>query len=158
MALTARDIMETRVITLSPSDPLSNVHRLFCDEEIHGAPVVDDEGRVLGIITSMDLLKAASDEHESARGDPSYFRELFEISGPDWEEAPEGFLDRLRERVTSEFMTEDVACVGVDATIPEIARTLRGNRIHRVLVIKDEVLQGIITTFDLVGLLEKVNG
>jgi len=158
MALTARDIMETRVITLSPSDPLSNVHRLFCDEEIHGAPVVDDEGRVLGIITSMDLLKAASDEHESARGDPTYFRELFEISGPDWEEAPEGFLDRLRERVTSEFMTEDVACVGVDATIPEIARTLRGNRIHRVLVIKDEVLQGIITTFDLVGLLEKVNG
>ena len=158
MALTARDIMETRVITLSPSDPLSNVHRLFCDEEIHGAPVVDDEGRVLGIITSMDLLKAASDEHESARGDPTYFRELFEISGPDWEEAPEGFLDRLRERVTSEFMTEDVACVGVDATIPEIARTLRGNRIHRVLVAEDEVLQGIITTFDLVGLLEKVSG
>jgi predicted transcriptional regulator len=150
--------METRVITLSPSDPLSNVHRLFCDEEIHGAPVVDDEGRVLGIITSMDLLKAASDEHESARGDPSYFRELFEISGPDWEEAPEGFLDRLRERVTSEFMTEDVAYVGVDATIPEVARTLRANRIHRVLVVEDEVLQGIITTFDLVGLLEKVSG
>ena len=158
MALTARDIMETRVITLSPNDPLSNVHRLFSDEEIHGAPVVDDEGRVLGIITSMDLLRAASDEHESARGDPSYFRELFEISGPDWEEAPEGFLERLRERVTGEFMTEDVACVGVDATIPEIARTLRGNRIHRVLVVEDEVLQGIITTFDLVGLLEKVSG
>ena len=158
MALTARDIMETQVITLSPNDPLSNVHRLFCDEEIHGAPVVDDEGRVLGIITSMDLLRAASDEHESARGDPSYFRELFEISGPDWEEAPEGFLDRLRERVTSEFMTEEVACVGVDATVPEIARTLRGNHIHRVLVVEGEILQGIITTFDLVGLLEKVSG
>jgi CBS domain-containing protein len=157
MALTARDIMETQVITLSPSDPLSNVHRLFCDEEIHGAPVVDDEGRVLGIITSMDLLRAASDEHEAARGDPSYFRELFEISGPDWEEAPEGFLDRLRERVTSEFMTEEVACVGADATVSEIARTLRGNHIHRVLVVEDEILQGIITTFDLVGLLEKVS-
>jgi len=158
MALTARDIMETQVITLSPSDPLSNVHRLFCDEEIHGAPVVDDDGRVLGIITSMDLLRAASDERDSARGDPTYFRELFELSGPDLQEAPEGFLDRLRERVTAEFMTEDVACVGTDATVPEIARALRRNRIHRVLVVEDEILQGIITTFDLVGLLEKVSG
>ena len=129
MALTARDIMETQVITLSPNDPLSNVHRLFSDEEIHGAPVVDDEGRVLGIITSMDLLRAASDEHESARGDPSYFRELFEISGPDWEEAPEGFLDRLRERVTSEFMTEEVACVGTRRTGTEDSG-VRGRRRH----------------------------
>ena len=66
MATTARDIMQSQVITLAPNDPLSNVHRLFFEEEIHGAPVLDEAGLVLGILTSMDLLRAASDEHESA--------------------------------------------------------------------------------------------
>ena len=76
MATTARDVMQTQVISLAPNDPLSNVLRLFFEEEIHGAPVLDDSGCVLGIITSMDLLRAASDEHQTARGDPAYFREL----------------------------------------------------------------------------------
>ena len=155
MATTARDIMQTQVITLAPNDPLSNVHRLFFEEEIHGAPVLDESGRVLGIITSMDLLRAASDEHETARGDPAYFRELMEYSGPDWESAPDGFIDRLRERVTSEFMTENVACVAPDDPVPEVARALRSNHIHRVLVVEEGCLRGIISTFDLVGLLEK---
>ncbi len=155
MALTARDIMETRLITLSPNDPLSSVHRLFYDEEIHGAPVVDEQGRVLGIITTMDLLRAATDERDTERGDPSYFRELLELSGPDWNDAPEGFVDRLREHTVAECMTEDVACVGTDASVPEIARTLRQNRIHRVLVVEGDILRGIISTTDMVALLEK---
>jgi CBS domain-containing protein len=155
MALTARDIMETQVITLSPNDPLSSVHRLFFEEEIHGAPVVDEQGRVLGIITTMDLLRAAADEHDTARGDPSYFHELFELSGPDWDDAPDGFIDRLREHTAAECMTEDVACVSTDAGVPEIARTLRQNRIHRVLVVEDGILRGIISTSDLVALLER---
>ncbi len=155
MALTARDLMETPVITVSPNDPLSGVRQLFFNEEIHGAPVVDDEGCVLGVLTSTDLLRAASDEHDSARGDAGYFRELFETAGPDWETAPDGFLDRLRERTVSEFMTETVASVDVNSAVSEIARTLRRNRIHRVLVVEGDLLRGIISTFDLVGLLEK---
>jgi CBS domain-containing protein len=155
MALTARDIMETQVITLSPNDPLSSVHRLFYDEEIHGAPVVDEQGRVLGILTTMDLLRAAADERDAARGDSSYFRELFELSGADWNDAPDGFIDRLREHTAAEFMTEDVACVSTDAPVPEIARTMRQNRIHRVLVIEEGVLRGIISTSDMVALLER---
>ena len=93
MALTGRDIMETQVITLSPT---------------------------------LDLLRALVDDRDAERGDPAYFRELFEISAPisasDWESAPQ---------------------------------TLRFHHIHRVLVVEDDLLTGIITSFDLVGLLEK---
>jgi CBS domain-containing protein len=52
-------------------------------------------------------------------------------------------------------MTEDVACVSTDAPVPEIARTMRQNRIHRVLVIEEGVLRGIISTSDMVALLER---
>ena len=159
MPLTARNIMETQVITLSPDNPLPSVFRLFFEEEIHGAPVVDDQGRVLGIVTSLDLLRTAVDEHDSERGDPTYLRELFEMSDAmfdaDWSAEPAGLLDCVRDRTASDIMTEVVACVGPEASVVEIAQTLRSHHIHRVLVVEDDVLKGIVTTFDLVGLLEK---
>lgn len=155
MALTARSIMESHVVAVSPEDPLSSVHRLFFEEDINGAPVIDEQECVVGVITSKDLLRAAADEHDSARGDPGYFRELLEFSGPDWEDAPEGYLDRLRERRVEEYMTEEVVSVAPDATIPQVARILRTHAVHRVLVVDDGRLAGIISTFDLVGLLEK---
>ena len=41
-----------------------------------------------------------------------------------------------------------------DTEVTQIARTLRENQIHRVLVVEGEVLCGIVSTFDLVSLLE----
>jgi CBS domain-containing protein len=154
-ALKARDIMQTHVVSVSPQDPLSSVHRLFFEEDINGAPVVDDQEFVVGVISSSDLLRAAADEHDSARGDPGYFRELLEFSGPDWENAPEGYLDRLRERTVEDYMTEDAVSVPPDASIAEVARAIRSHGVHRVLVVDAGRLAGIISTFDLVGLLEK---
>jgi CBS domain-containing protein len=154
-ALKARDIMQTHVVSVSPQDPLSTVHRLFFEEDINGAPVVDDQEFVVGVISSSDLLRAAAEEHDSARGDPGYFRELLEFSGPDWENAPEGYLDRLRERTVEEYMTEDAVSVPPDASVAEVARAIRSHGVHRVLVVDAGRLVGIISTFDLVGLLEK---
>lgn len=155
MALQARSIMQSHVVSVSPHDPLSNVQRLFFEEEINGAPVIDDDTRVLGVITSRDLLRAAAEEHDSTRGDPGYFRELLEISGPDFMDAPDGFLERLSERTVSEFMTTSLVTVPPDASVAEVARTLRTNHVHRVLVVEGKRLQGIISSFDLVSLLEK---
>jgi CBS domain-containing protein len=155
MKRTARDIMESQVVKVSPEDPLSVVHRLFFEENINGAPVVDEEDRIVGVITSKDLLRAAADEHDTARGDPGYFREILEFSGADWENAPEGYLDRLRERTVGEYMTEEAVSVAPDAPIAEVARILRTHGVHRVLVIEDSRLVGILSTFDMVALLEK---
>ena len=54
----ARDVMQTHLVTVEPELPLVDVHRLFVEEEITGAPVVDDTGRLLGVISSTDLLRA----------------------------------------------------------------------------------------------------
>jgi CBS domain-containing protein len=147
--------MQTYVVTVSPEEPLLDIHRLFVEEEIHGAPVVDEQDRVLGVISSSDLLRAVSEEHETVRATPSYLRDFLEFSGPDWSSAPEDFQDRLRERVASEAMTDGVVTVALDAPVAEIAGAMRQNKVHRVLVLEDGVLRGIISSFDLVALLEK---
>jgi len=153
MALTAADIMQTQVITVSPVDPLHAVQRLFFEEEIHGAPVVDDQARVRGMITSMDLIRAATEEKESTEG--SSFASAFEEAAGFWPDVSEAFQNRLSEAVATDAMTESIVTVPPTASIPEIARVLRENRIHRVLVVKGDVLLGIISSFDLIGLLEK---
>jgi CBS domain-containing protein len=155
MALLARDLMESRVIAIDPASSLLDAYRLFVEEEISGAPVVDEDGRVLGVLSAHDLLRAAAEERDTALVQTSYFRDLAEFSGPDWATTPEDFQDRLSQRTVAETMTPDAILVAPGATVAEVARTLRQRRVHRVLVVDGERLVGLISSFDLVALLEK---
>lgn len=60
----AGDLMARDVVTVSPETPILDVHRLFVEEEIHGAPVVDEDGVVRGVISTLDLLRIVRDEAE----------------------------------------------------------------------------------------------
>jgi CBS domain-containing protein len=124
-------------------------------ESITGAPVVDDDGRVLGVISSADLLRAMAEEQDSGGNDTAYFEGLLEFSSSRGEGLSEDFQNRLEQIPASEAMTEGAISVSPDTPLAEIARTLRFQRIHRVLVVEDGVLEGIVTSFDLVGLLEE---
>jgi CBS domain-containing protein len=143
--------MERHVISLSPDDPLGNVQRLFFEEGIHGAPVLDETGRVLGVVSSIDLLQAAADKRDTPDADPHYLTDLLEYSSRAWTldegTAPGGLT-------VSDVMSEGAVSVAADDSIAVVARTLREQRVHRVLVVEDGRLCGIISSFDLVALLE----
>jgi CBS domain-containing protein len=147
--------MQTGVVTVDRDATLLDAHRLFVEEEIHGAPVVDADGEVVGVISTLDILRAVQEEHESTTSIPDYYREFLPFSGPDWRSGAEDFQDRLAQLTVGDAMTESVVSVSPDASIAEIARLLRQHRIHRVLVGEDGQLLGIVSTFDLVALLEK---
>lgn len=154
MALTAADVMQSQVITVSPVDPLHMVQRLFFEEEIHGAPVVDEEGRVRGMITIMDLIRAATEENDSNDVDFAHVIEDIGVGGG-WGSSSESFQSRLGETLVEDAMTENVVAVSPETSVPDVARVLRENRIHRVLVVNKDTLLGIISSFDLIRLLER---
>ena len=57
--------MQRDVLSVSPATSLLDVHRLFLAEEIHGAPVIDEDDRSLrGVISTQDLLRAVLDQEE----------------------------------------------------------------------------------------------
>lgn len=149
----ARDIMQADIVTVSPELPLLDVHRLFVSDEIHGAPVVDELGVVRGIITSADLLRAVAEEHGSGCVAVDYLRDLVEYSGPDWASMPDDFQDRLSDLSVADAMTREVVEVSPEATVGEVARVLCEQRIHRVLVVDQAELCGIISSLDLVAVL-----
>lgn len=151
----ARDLMQRDVVTIDAAASLLDAHRLFVEEEISGAPVVDEDGHVVGVVSARDLLRAVEEERDTALVQTNYFRDSEEFSGPDWQGSPEDFQDRLASRTVAEAMSPGVISVAPDASVAEVARTLREHRVHRVLVVTDEALVGLLSAFDLIALLEK---
>lgn len=150
----ARDVMQTGIVSVGPDTPLIDVHRLLTEEEISGAPVVDDDGALLGVITATDLMRAVAEEHEVARADTNYFRDLLPYSSPDWTSAPEDFQDRLSELTAGDAMTRGALTVPPEASVAVVARELRARHFHRLFVAQGEALVGVISTFDLLKLIE----
>jgi CBS domain-containing protein len=154
MALRARDVMQTSVASVHPDTPLTQVARLFVDNGIHGAPVVDETERLLGVVSVTDLIRAVDETHESGATSAIYFRDVLEYSGPDWSSAPEDFQDRLEQVTAGDVMQPSVVTVDEDTSVPEIAKRMRANGIHRVIVVRGDQLVGLVSALDLVGLLE----
>jgi CBS domain-containing protein len=151
----AGSVMTDSVLTVSPEATLLEVMRLFVEEEIHAAPVVGDDGQLMGVISTTDLLRAQEEEHDTVRTTTDYLRGLLEFSLPDWAEDLEDFQDRLRQCTVEEAMNRSFVSVPIDAPVALVARRLRENRIHRVWVEKEGRLCGVVSTLDLMPVIER---
>lgn len=149
----ACDVMQRDIVSVGMDEPILGVYRLFHDEEISGAPVVNELGRVVGVVSMTDLVRAVQDDQEGMPTPVAWY----EDSSADIEWSG-GLEDRFTNIPVQDVMTSEVVSVPPDAPISYVAKQLRENRIHRVLVVdKDENpdrLLGIISLFDLVALLE----
>jgi len=157
MKSTARDLMQTAVLVLNESDSLLEAHQFFVRHDITGAPVVDDDGQLVGVVSIRDLMRTENEDHDVSRTVADYFCESSGYANFS------GDLDHLREGLSeipvSEVMTRDPICVAPDSSVREIAALIRKHRIHRVLVATTGTdgrleVSGIISLFDLVSLLE----
>ena len=151
---TVRDLMETHVVSVGVNTSLIDTHRLFVEEEISGAPVVDDEEMLVGVITSADLLRAVEEEHESGSVQTNYFRDILPYSSPDWATYPEDLQDRLSQSQVEDAMTREVITIDPDAPASTAARMLRERRVHRLFAAEGGRMVGVISAFDLLRLLE----
>jgi CBS-domain-containing membrane protein len=62
--MTVEEIMTRHVITVSPTTPIHNAARLMVEHGVSGLPVVDDDGRLVGIISEGDLILRQTRQHE----------------------------------------------------------------------------------------------
>jgi CBS domain-containing protein len=155
MPATARDVMTRSVVSVGPDTPLLDVYRLFVAEQIHGAPVVDDEELLIGVVSSSDLLRAADEERGTAISSSDYLRDLVEFSGPDWGKGLSDFQNRLAALTVADVMTPTAVTVRPDTPVSEVARILRQHQVHRVWVEDEGRVCGVVSTFDLLPLVEK---
>lgn len=143
--LKAKDIMVSEPVCVDPSTTIVELVRIFEENEISGAPVTDNMGRVIGVVSKTDLIRRCSEGTLDVP--PAYlFEMLSEQSGEDQE------LNVEADVSVQDFMTEDPVTVGPDTPIAAIAREMAEAHIHRVIVVDDGQFPiGIITSLDLLG-------
>ena len=149
--------MQRDVITIAPEMSILDVYRMFVEEEIHGAPVVDDRGAVRGVVSTMDLLRVVRDELDPGAGRTAttYFRDELAYSGPSYR-VSDDMQDRMQQLTAEDAATRELVTVRPDATVEEIARKMLDQHIHRVLVVDAEhELLGVISSFDLLRVVAK---
>lgn len=137
----AKDIMTTAVVTVPLQATVQDIATLLLDRRISAVPVVDADGRVLGIVSEGDLMRRP--ETGMARH-PSWWLTLLESS----EERAVAYL-KTHGGTAEDVMTRDVRSVGEDASLEEIAERLERHHIKRVPVLRDGRLVGIVSRADL---------
>lgn len=174
--LKVSDIMTTDVLTLSPDMTLREAVERLDGGEVSGAPVVAS-GEVVGVLSQTDLLAfEASEMEEPAYGGGSSQDEawpLVEIVDEPADDDPGAYfaefgheshaslteyfrdpsvvsLDRLEDHSVGEVMTRRAVAVPSGAPLEEAARTMVKGGIHRVLVMDERKLAGILTSSDFV--------
>ncbi|OYR63171.1 CBS domain-containing protein [Halorubrum ezzemoulense] len=157
MTLTARDLMEPDVKTVSPDDDVADAFKRFARYEFSGFPVVDEDDRVVGIVTESDLVDLFEPEDETLWipvGLPPFVDTLsYQVKRP-WADLDLG-VDMLRnaDRPVSEVMSADVATVTPDVSVDDVLDLLVGDDpdINRVPVVDDDGrIIGIIARQDVI--------
>jgi CBS domain-containing protein len=137
----ARDIMTTAVVSVRPDTTIRKIARLLHERRISGVPVVNGEGKVLGIVSEGDLIRRPE---TGAERHPSWWLDL--LATP--EDRAIGYI-KAHGGNASDVMTRDVVSVGEEASLEEIADLLEKHRIKRVPVLRDDKLIGIVSRADL---------
>ncbi|MCL2338003.1 MAG: CBS domain-containing protein [Firmicutes bacterium] len=143
---TAKDIMVTEVITVNPQDNVEKVAHLLLEHRISGMPVVDDSGRLVGVVSEADLVF-----QEKGVKSP-FFMVVFD--SPIYFEHPGRLVDDIKRaaaRKVNELMSTKLYTVGPETAITDIATIFTKNKINRVPVVdENNKILGIISRQDII--------
>ena len=155
--ITARDLMNPEVLTVRDSMSVRELARYLIGRQISGAPVVDEDGSLVGVVSVTDIAAAASNESDitSDRDNPDFY--LKDLEQAYSEEEVQSFHIEQEDLPVRQIMTPTVYSVDEDATVSEIASMMLDGHLHRILVTSQGVAVGIISTSDLLGLLIDVD-
>jgi CBS domain-containing protein len=150
--LRARDVMTTHVLTVRPDMTVHELAVFLTENQISGAPVVDRTGKLVGMATVTDIAEAYAEGEERLETPPA------PPAGRRRSEAAEDLRGLHLEGgglLVEDIMTPAAFSVREDTPASQLARTMIAGRIHRLLVVRDHEVMGIVTSLDLLAILSE---
>lgn len=146
----AADLMTPNPVSIRGDASVVEATALLTDRAFSGAPVIDEAGRPIGVVSRSDLLTHDRERFEYLSGNPvGYYESEVEFHGKKTH-MPEGFevVDVDRTRV-AEIMTPVVFSVRPDTPLPKVIKELTSLRVHRLFVVDEAgILVGVISALD----------
>ena len=157
--LHARDVMTREVTTVNQDVPIEELIQLLRVSQFSGIPVVDEDGRAVGLISETDILRALAytvgppGSGEFARtfqaGKKRVSTAILDAAGRG-DPHTAGALNELIRRPVRELMTPYVHSCSPDAPVVEVCEMMVWKEIRRVVVLEDKKPVGIISSIDLI--------
>lgn len=141
---TAADLMMPNPISLRADAGAAEASALFTEKGITAAPVIDEAGRPIGVVSRSDLLIHHREHARNPAGKPDYFFALsFETIDAPREIKPGVLL------TVADLMTPAVFAVSPETPVQRVISDMVGLHVHRLFVVdEDGVLVGVISTMD----------
>ena len=137
----AHQIMTKDVITVTPHTSIEDAAKIMLRTHISGLPVLDDAGKLVGIVSESDFLRRS--EIGTGRKRPAWLQFLI---GPG--RAATDFVHE-RGRKVEDVMTENPITVGEETPLEDLVRLMEKNRVKRLPVMSGNTLKGIVTRSNL---------
>lgn len=153
-----QDIMNKDVVTVSEKDTLQDVSKLFFERSISGAPVLDSEGNVVGMVSESDIVKAAEPCQERLKmvyPSLSFMSVTFERNTE--EKAIADVVREVQQKQVGDVMTTEVTSVDPEDPIKRAVILINEKNVNRLPVIAEGRLVGIVTRADIIRCLSLID-
>ncbi len=140
--LTVRDVMTVDVYAVAEDTAISTAARLLATRHITGAPVVTSSGRPIGVVSLADLVDPDRDRTQRD-GYPLYYQLINGVRT----ELSDGVA--VEPGCVADIMSPFVLSIHSSASLRDAAKIMLNDGVHRLLVVEDGGLVGIVTSTDL---------
>ena len=146
MAKTVADVMSRDVITVQPQTPLNQAIQILAERRITGLPVVDDAGKLVGVISETDLMW-----QETGVTPPAYIMFLDSVIYLQNPTTYERDLHKALGQTVGEVMTTEAIVIKPEKPLQEAAKLMHEKHIRRLPVVDDTgKVVGILTRGDII--------
>jgi CBS domain-containing protein len=149
-----RDLMKTDVTTVHPDISLPDLQRLFLKAGFGAVPVLDRANHLLGIVSRSDVVRKFSLEQSLAELADSDFDAILGVQDDDdaLDSIGAAVGRRLSKLHAEDIMISEVETIGPDDPLSEAAARMVKRHIHRLPVLEQGRLVGIVSAFDFMAL------
>jgi len=150
LQLKAKDLMNAHVISVPAHWTIEELGQFLVEKAISGAPVVDEDGTFIGVVSLTDIVRQESYMELGMQADEPHDYYLHGWENRLTADDLSGFHIEERPQITvREIMTPMIFKVDENTPVQEIADTMVDGRVHRLLVTREGKIVGIITTMDI---------
>lgn len=142
--------MTTEVITVSPETLVSELTKLLAGKNIGGVPVVDDDGRLAGIVTQSDLVERTKELEMPPAINILDFHLYFDLPSHLFKQ-----VQKMLGATVADIMSPKPLTVSPDMSLRQIATLMDKQKVHTLPVMEGGKLVGIIGKMDLVRALTR---
>ena len=143
-ALRVVDVMTENVVSITINNTMSEAADSFMEHQITGAPVIDEQGRCVGVLSASDFVYSKAEELDRTSKLGDYLCSCH----------PSGLysIDEVRQDLVRQHMSPAVQTIDENALLLTAAKCMCREHVHRLIVVDSRgAPKGILTSLDLIG-------